>query len=190
MRKCELIGATNRNCDGEVVKIVNNNSWIMWMKQGEETQSPAVVSVLARIQEVLKIQLPPNNELMQVHLYNPGQVCDPHHDYYEPTNYSIKRFGQRVATLLFYLNDVAGGGHTSFPRLDLKIAPKKGDVVLFHNVTKNGEVDPRTLHAGDAIESGEKWVAIKVINEDMIKRPQVSTQSNSHLSAASSQKSA
>jgi len=173
MRKYELIGATNRNCDEEVVKIVNNNSWIMWMKHGEETQAPALISVFKRIQEGMGIQLPPNNELMQVHMYQPGQVCEPHHDYYEQTNYSIKRFGQRLATLLFYLNDVGegNGGHTSFPRLGLKVAPRRGDVVLFHNVKRDGEVDPRTLHAGDALSSGEKWIGIKVINENMIKRP-------------------
>ena len=39
--------------------------------------------------------------------------------------------GQRVATVLLYLNDVAAGGGTYFPKLDLRFSPRKGAAVVF-----------------------------------------------------------
>ena len=37
----------------------------------------------------------------------------------------------RIATLIFYLNDVAEGGETYFPLQDLRVAPRQGRAVLF-----------------------------------------------------------
>jgi hypothetical protein len=59
-------GASNRNCAEEKVKLVKNTSWIMWMRQGEETRSAVLAGVLRRVSETLGICFPPNNELMQV----------------------------------------------------------------------------------------------------------------------------
>jgi len=169
IKPCETIGATNRNCDEKEVKIVKNNSWIMWMKHGEES-TPIISAFMSRIREALSLHIPLNNELMQVHFYELDQVCEPHQDYYETTNISFRRFGQRTATLLFYLNDPIRGGHTSFPRLDINIPARIGDVVFFLNCTRDGLVDPRTLHAGEPVHEGNKWIGIKVINEDITRR--------------------
>jgi hypothetical protein len=38
--------------------------------------------------------------------------------------------GQRVATVLIYLNDVSRGGCTTFPRIGLSISPKRGMVSI------------------------------------------------------------
>ena len=47
---------------------------------------------------------------------------------------SNRNGGQRVLTALMYLNDVAGGGGTSFPKLDLEVEAKPGRLVIFHNI--------------------------------------------------------
>jgi len=169
IKPCESIGATNRNCDEKEVKIVRNTSWIMWMKHGEETL-PVIAGFMARIREALSLHIPLNNELMQVHFYEVDQLCEPHQDYYETTNSSFKRFGQRTATLLFYLNDPIRGGNTCFPRVGVNIPARTGDVIFFLNCTREGVADPRTLHAGEPVKEGNKWIGIKVINEDITRR--------------------
>jgi hypothetical protein len=58
-------------------------------------------------------------ELPQVGLYQPGQLYAPHFDAVEPSAPSGRLFlangGQRIATLLCYLNTPSSGGRTSFP---------------------------------------------------------------------------
>tara|TARA_B100000029_G_scaffold78365_2_gene69827 strand:+ start:12338 stop:12967 length:630 start_codon:yes stop_codon:yes gene_type:complete len=67
--------------------------------------------------------------------------------------------GQRMATALAYLNNVAEGGGTDFPELDVTIEPKKGDVLVFHNcVHGTTNIHPKSLHAGMPVLEGEKWV--------------------------------
>lgn len=39
--------------------------------------------------------------------------------------------GLRLATLLFYLNDVAEGGETNFPLQDIKVRPQQGKAIMF-----------------------------------------------------------
>jgi len=166
VKPCESIGASNRNLDDDKVKVVKNNSWIMWMKHGEESH-PTIAGFMSRIQDAFSLHLPLNNELMQVHFYEVNQVCEPHQDYYETSNCSFKRFGQRTATILFYLNNPLRGGQTNFPRLGVNIPARIGDVILFFNCTREGAVDPRTLHSGEPVQEGYKWIGIKVINEDI-----------------------
>ena len=66
--------------------------------------------------------------------------------------------GQRVATFLLYLNDDYEGGETEFPFLGFRYKGKKGDALLFWNVTPSGAPDLNTRHAGTPPTSGEKWV--------------------------------
>ena len=69
----------------------------------------------------------------------------------------IKTRGQRIITVLIYLNNVKKGGTTYFNNLDLRIKPKKGMALIFFPAFLNREIDERTLHtAEDVID--EKWV--------------------------------
>jgi hypothetical protein len=64
-----------------------------------------------------------------------------------------------VHTVFSYLADVALGGETDFPLLGVRIQPKQGRVVHFHNLHANGMPDDRTLHAGMPVLEGTKWLA-------------------------------
>ncbi len=75
----------------------------------------------------------------------------------------LQRGGQRVGTLVMYLNTPEAGGATTFPDVGLEVAPVKGNAVFFsydrpHAVT-------RTLHGGAPVLAGEKWVATKWLRE-------------------------
>lgn len=96
-------------------------------------------------------------EIQVVH-YLPGQQFAPHYDYLDDP-LKQARGTQRIFTLLVYLNEIepGEGGQTFFPKLNVKIRPKKNSAVLWRNILPNGNEDERTLHAGLPIESGEKW---------------------------------
>ena len=106
------------------------------------------------------VGLPSSLVEIQVVHYGPGQKFDAHYDYLD-ADLKQKRGTQRIFTLLVYLNDVqpGHGGETFFPKLDLKITPKKNSAALWRNILVNGAEDDRTLHAGLPITQGEKWAA-------------------------------
>lgn len=108
-----------------------------------------------------------NGEGLQILNYMPGAEYKPHYDYFDPdhsgTPKILERGGQRVATIVMYLNTPRKGGGTTFPDVGLEVAPVKGNAVFFsydkpHPSTK-------TLHGGAPVIEGEKWVATKWLRQ-------------------------
>jgi prolyl 4-hydroxylase len=135
----------------------------MFFERGE---SPLIDRIERRIATLVNWPLV-NGEGLQVLHYRPGAEYKPHHDYFDPeqagTATILRRGGQRVGTLVMYLNTPERGGGTTFPDVALEVAPIKGNAVFFsydrpHAVT-------RTLHGGAPVLAGEKWVATKWLRE-------------------------
>lgn len=99
-------------------------------------------------------------EMAQALHYDVGQEFVLHCDFLDPRAMrdEIARNGQRVATVLIYLNDDYEGGQTSFPRLGIDHRGKTGDALVFGSVDAAGNPDARTQHAGCPPTHGEKWV--------------------------------
>jgi prolyl 4-hydroxylase len=117
-----------------------------------------------RISEL--VQLPvERGEPLQILHYLPGGEYRPHFDYFDPAlpgNEQVLRHGgQRVATLVMYLNNVEAGGSTVFPKVGLDVLPIRGNAVYFAYCTEQGELDARSLHGGSPVSAGEKWIATK-----------------------------
>lgn len=106
-----------------------------------------------------------NGEGLQILHYRSGGEYRPHFDYFPPDEagsaVQMAVGGQRVATLVMYLNDVPRGGGTVFPRLELEVCPAKGSAVYFEYTNSRGQVDPLTLHGGAPVLEGEKWIMTK-----------------------------
>jgi hypothetical protein len=101
--------------------------------------------------------------------YRPGEEASDHYDYLDPEipayAEEISHVGQRVATVLVYLNEDYEGGETDFPELGLRHRGAKGDALAFFSVDAAGAPDPRTRHAGRPPASGEKWVLSQFIRD-------------------------
>lgn len=106
-----------------------------------------------------------NGEGLQILNYQIGGEYKPHFDYFPPeqtgSGVHLAKGGQRVSTLILYLNDVDQGGETIFPSLHLSVVPKKGSAIYFEYCNASGQVDPSTLHGGAPVQAGEKWIATK-----------------------------
>ena len=98
-----------------------------------------------------------NSEALYVMRYTPGQEYRPHMDALP----GLKN--QREWTAIAYLNDGFEGGATAFPELVLSLRLGIGDVLLFRNSDSRQQPDPRMVHAGEPVTSGEKWIATRWI---------------------------
>lgn len=125
-------------------------------------QSDLVLEVLrARIGALMGANVMQMEPAMVLH-YAPGQYFAPHLDGLDPAQPPLAREiaakGQRIATVLVYLNDEYDGGHTDFPDLGWRFKGRKGDALWFWNVDRDGLLDRKTRHAGSPPDQGEKWL--------------------------------
>ncbi len=135
----------------------------MFFGRGE---TPLITRLEARIAALLGWPVQ-NGEGLQVLRYRPGAEYKPHYDYFDPwepgTPAILRRGGQRVASLIMYLQEPEAGGGTIFPDLGLRVVPRQGSAVFFsypqaHPVSC-------TLHGGEPVTAGEKWIATKWLRE-------------------------
>lgn len=131
----------------------------MFFSRGE---GELVSAIEARIAALLQWPLE-RGEGLQVLRYGVGAEYRPHFDYFDPAQPGsqaiLKRGGQRVGTVLMYLNTPESGGATTFPDAGIEVQALRGSAVFF----AYGQPSPltRTLHGGAPVQAGEKWVATK-----------------------------
>lgn len=135
----------------------------MFFERGE---SEVVARIEARIAALVNWPLR-NGEGLQVLRYRTGAEYQPHYDYFDPSHASSKailqRGGQRVGTLVMYLNTPTRGGATVFPDVKLDVMAQKGNAVFFSY--DRPEPGTLTLHGGAPVLEGEKWVATKWLRQ-------------------------
>lgn len=125
-----------------------------------------------------------HQEHVQVLRYGLSEKYDAHHDWFNPAYYQNDKntlrsiqYGKRnrLATVFWYLSNVAKGGETNFPRYNglpqphnlakctqgLKVKPELGKVIIFYSLTADGAGDDYSLHAACPVEEGIKWAANK-----------------------------
>jgi prolyl 4-hydroxylase len=119
-------------------------------------EDPALQALNRRLAAVTQTPYE-NAEPLLVLRYHPGQEYRRHFDALPGLA------NQRSRTALVYLNDDYAGGETAFPRLDLKVRGRKGDVLVFHNSDAEGSPLPFSEHAGLPVVSGVKYLASRWI---------------------------
>lgn len=129
-----------------------------------------IVLALLRARMASATGLPPAvMELARVLHYDEGQTFAAHVDYLDPAApglaAEIDAHGQRLVTVLLYLNDDFDGGATAFPAIGLHHRARRGDALMFANVDRAGHVDPKTVHAGLPPSRGRKWVLSQWIRD-------------------------
>lgn len=113
-------------------------------------------------------------EYFQCVSYGVGQEYQAHHDTFDPNTehgrLALADGGQRMMTLLIYLNDDFEGGQTYFPYLDLLATPERGHAVLFQNTDAAGNLIVESFHAGLPVSRGQKYALNLWIREGVTQR--------------------
>jgi prolyl 4-hydroxylase len=112
---------------------------------------------------------PSHGETIQGQRYAVGQQFKPHHDFFytdQPYWEEMEKVGgQRTWTAMMFLNEPEGGGQTNFPRADIRVTPRTGNLLAWNNLDENGEPNPYSLHQGMPVEAGVKYVITKWYRE-------------------------
>jgi prolyl 4-hydroxylase len=119
-------------------------------------------------------------ETLQVQRYTQGQDYRSHYDFFDEGSAAheaaMAHGGQRLATLILYLKEPEAGGATYFANLGMRIAPRKGSALFF--TYPDPANNSGTLHGGEAVLAGEKWIATQWFRERVWRTPRAAERYN------------
>ena len=133
-----------------------------------DPNDPLVRSVEDKVGALMGIQRT-HGETVQGQRYAVGQEFKAHHDFF----YTNQRYwekeavmgGQRTWTAMMFLNEPDEGGQTGFPKVNLKVGPKTGNLLAWNNLDSNGEPNLYSLHQGMPVIAGVKYIITKWYRE-------------------------
>ena len=135
---------------------------------------PEIVALETRLHQVVGIQ-PEHGETAQGQRYELGQQFKPHWDYFVPGelyfDWAMSAGGQRTWTAMLFLNEPEAGGHTNFTKADVSVRPRAGNLLVWNNLTQDGEVNQRSMHQGTPVTAGTKYVITKWYRESPWRAP-------------------
>ncbi|MDE1893037.1 MAG: 2OG-Fe(II) oxygenase [Pseudomonadota bacterium] len=133
-------------------------------------ETPLVGKLEQRLEHLLRVPAS-HGEGLQILHYLPGQEYEPHFDWFDPEQPGFGAItaigGQRIASVVMYLNTPELGGGTAFPEIGLTVSARRGAALYF--AYEGGDRD--SLHAGLPVQRGEKWIATKWLREKPYRRP-------------------
>jgi len=161
-RKYIIEQSVDKLVDSKIVSGKNNlvrNSQQNWLPKTDTV----IREIFDRASRTFNLPIE-NAEDLQVVRYKPGQYYNEHHDSCCDNNKHcqsfIKKGGQRILTILIYLNDDFEDGQTYFKNLNQKFKVKPGGAIVFYPLASDSnKCHPKALHAGLPVSSGEKWIA-------------------------------
>lgn len=145
----------NKNSDKIHISLNSRNNKSAWVNHSEDKK---IENLYNNISKLVNYPIENSEKLQLVH-YNIGERYYPHYDGYELNDIRINQ-GQRIVTCFIYLNNLNNkqGGHTEFNKLNIKVAPKKGRLLVFYNTEKgSNKLHDLAMHSGNEVLNGEKW---------------------------------
>ena len=127
-------------------------------------EHPFYLSIERKLTDLMNLH-PYQSETIQGQKYEIDQFYKPHWDSFSKDITNVEDFlvwqGQRTWTNMVYLNDVEEGGETHFPDLNIKVKPKKGMLLTWNNLNKDGTRNVATKHEALPPKSGKKYIITK-----------------------------
>ena len=157
------LGMVRSTVQATEARTQDRTSQTVWINRDKSFIVDNIIQRIANMVDIPqeKLFLNASAESLQLVHYHGGELYKAHHDY------TVEKPHARYITFLMYLNDVAEGGNTSFPRADescknddgyLGVQPIKGSVAWFYDLLPDGNVDDKTLHYAEPPVDSEKWM--------------------------------
>lgn len=132
----------------------------------DQAGDPIVHGIKRRIAELTGTRIE-QQERIQVTHYGENQLYDLHYDALRAGRLDPGEAGDRILTVIVYLNDDFEGGATYFPRVRKRVRAEKGKAVVFRNTSEDGSSwDRLSIHTGERVRGGEKWLSNQWIRQN------------------------
>lgn len=134
-----------------------------------DNNDPLIASISDRVAKLTNSNIE-QQEILQVVKYNQNGYFNDHYDACGRNTEFCKKMTEnykgkdRLYTVIIYLNDDYEGGETVFPNINKIIKPEKGKAVIFKNINNNGSIITDSLHRGNPIINGTKYICNKWIH--------------------------
>lgn len=153
----------NRNNVGEVVA---QRSTMRISETAKEALFPPAAARIAqrtreRVRHMLNISAARFEDWQAVR-YRCGGKFDYHLD---AGLWSSEPAGERVWSVIVYLDTPLAGGATTFKQLGLKVQAVAGRLLLWKNLLSDGTPNPWMLHRGAPVRRGRKTILVTWIRE-------------------------
>lgn len=161
-KRLEKSTVVDHETGGSVLNPIRTSSG-MAFKRGEHAVIRAIDIRIAQLMGWPESR----GEPLSLLCYKPNEFYNEHYDYfdYETHGSAVHRRngGNRIGTVILYLNDCQEGGSTLFADVGLEVMPKAGCAVFFGYA--NPHASSLTRHAGRPPIRGEKWIATRWLKE-------------------------
>jgi 2OG-Fe(II) oxygenase superfamily len=162
-------GVSMRTVDGAVESIISS------VRVSRSTDQSWFTPSLLRLMHFIVRQLQPfvpgirqRAEPWQATRYHAGGKfdyhCDAGHWRHEPG-------GERVHTVLIYLNTPRRGGSTCFSALNVEVKAQVGRLLVWKNLDRYGRCDPSMVHCSAPLSGGSKTVLVTWVRQRKFREP-------------------
>ncbi len=146
----------NRDPLGGMVDFVSRTRLSQTARQRffSDQMAPVVADIQNRVCERFALDSRRLEE-WQALRYPVGGHFDEHHD---GGLFAFESAGDRMTTVLLYLESPDLGGETVFSQLGLVVEPLEGRLLVWRNLTPDGRLDPAVRHRAAPVRRGRKVV--------------------------------
>jgi hypothetical protein len=166
IKKCQNKLVKSEVYKGEINEYdKSRDSLQCWLNDSD----PLIASISDRVAKLTNTNIK-QQEILQVVKYNENGYFTDHFDACGRNAEFCKKMTEyfngkdRLYTVLIYLNDDYEGGETVFPNINKIIKPEKGKAVVFKNIDHNDKIITQSLHRGNPIIKGVKYICNKWIH--------------------------
>ena len=142
-------------------------SWNTFLAKERKEEIILKTNLITEVLTSLPIK---NQEDICVVRYEKGEEYKEHFDWLVEDNSQegkdeLKRGGDRVFSVMFYLSEDFEEGGTLFLGPNIEVKPKTGRCVIWRNYL-NGEPNRDSKHAGLPVKNGIKYIAVKWVRQN------------------------
>ncbi|EDW16639.2 uncharacterized protein Dmoj_GI22115 [Drosophila mojavensis] len=141
------------NSEDTLIKFRTANGAFLYRDKISPKDVQLVERIFQRMRDMSDLQI--NDDAFEYLKYDFGGHYDIHADYF---NYTDDQFtDDRFATFVIYLNDVARGGATVFPDVEIAVHPERGKVIHWYNMNpKSFDYELHSYHGACPVLIGQK----------------------------------